>query len=42
LEQLIAPHAADIPPEFAQALSAAQEEQSTGGVLAGLKRWWRP
>ena len=42
LEQIIAPHAADIPPEFAQALSADREEQSTGGVLAGLKRWWRP
>lgn len=43
LELLIAPHAMDIPPEFAQALSAAREEQSTGGVLAGLiKRWWRP
>jgi len=41
LEQLIAPHAAGIPPEFAEALSAAREEQSTGGVLAELKRWWR-
>jgi hypothetical protein len=42
LEQLIVPHAADIPSEFAQALSAVREEQSTGGVLAGLKRWLRP
>lgn len=42
LEQLIAPHAADIPPEFAQTLSAAREEQTTSGVLVGLKRWWRP
>lgn len=43
LEQLIAPHAASIPPEFAEALSAVREKQATGGVLAGLmKRWWRP
>ncbi len=42
LEQIIAPHAADIPPEFAEALNAVQEEQSTGGVLAGLKHWLRP
>ena len=42
LEQLIAPQTADIPPEFVQTLSAVREEPSTGGVLAGLKRWWRP
>lgn len=41
LGRIIAPHMADIPPDFARSLDLTLAQPNTGGVLGGLARWWQ-